>query len=130
MRPRSRCARAHRARLHSLHAAAHLPPTRTDPPIRPLTLRPPAARCGLARFGQALLELPQCVGIIGGKPRSAHYFIGVTAASRLLYLDPHTVQPALRAATCATATLAPSSLSTRARVLTRAALELAPVGQA
>ena len=45
---------------------------------------------------KALLEMQQCVGIIGGKPRSAHYFIGITSANRLLYLDPHTVQPALR----------------------------------
>ena len=36
--------------------------------------------------------------MVGGKPRSAHYFAGVTASGRLLYLDPHSVQPALSGA--------------------------------
>ena len=38
-------------------------------------------------------------GILGGKPRAAHYFVGVTATQRLLYLDPHSVQPALHCET-------------------------------
>ena len=42
----------------------------------------------------ALFSLPQSLGILGGKPRMAHYFVGV-AGARLLLLDPHTVQPAL-----------------------------------
>ena len=45
----------------------------------------------------ALFSLPQSMGILGGKPRSAHYFVGV-AGARLLLLDPHSVQPALTAA--------------------------------
>ena len=45
----------------------------------------------------ALFSLPQSLGILGGKPRSAHYFVGV-AGARLLLLDPHSVQPALAAA--------------------------------
>lgn len=45
-------------------------------------------------FLQLVFSLPQCVGIIGGKPRAAHFFVGV-ANERLLYLDPHSVQPAL-----------------------------------
>lgn len=34
--------------------------------------------------------------MIGGRPRAAHYFLGSTATGKLLYLDPHTVQTALR----------------------------------
>lgn len=33
--------------------------------------------------------------VAGGRPRAAHYFVG-TAGERLLLLDPHRVQPALR----------------------------------
>ena len=45
----------------------------------------------------AFFAMPQCTGILGGKPRAAHYFLGV-AGARLLYLDPHAIQPALRRA--------------------------------
>jgi cysteine protease ATG4 len=59
-------------------------------------------RLGLDKFSYAsygptvlnLMKLPQCVGVIGGRPRSSYYFIG-HQAERLLYLDPHEVQPAL-----------------------------------
>ena len=46
---------------------------------------------------RAVLALPQSLGIIGGRPMQSHYFVGC-AGGRLLYLDPHTVQPALRRA--------------------------------
>lgn len=37
------------------------------------------------------LTLKQSIGIIGGKPNHAHYFIGYIG-DELVYLDPHTVQ--------------------------------------
>ena len=69
-------------------------PHRAPPTRRTADLAHPAwhryAPCLRATF-----ELPQTLGIIGGRPRSSHYFLGV-ASDNLLYLDPHLVQPALR----------------------------------
>lgn len=42
---------------------------------------------------QFLLQLPQSLGVIGGKKRSAVYFVGFQGDS-LLYIDPHYVQKA------------------------------------
>ncbi|KAL7648308.1 UNVERIFIED_CONTAM: hypothetical protein RMT77_000214 [Armadillidium vulgare] len=39
------------------------------------------------------LKMPQCVGIIGGKPNHALYFIGFMG-EEIIYLDPHTTQEA------------------------------------
>ncbi len=42
---------------------------------------------------QAVLAMKQSVGFIGGKPGSSVYVVGCQGES-LLYLDPHTIQPA------------------------------------
>ena len=46
-----------------------------------------------AALNQAL-ELPQSIGIAGGRPSSSHYFIG-HQADQFFYLDPHSTRPAL-----------------------------------
>ena len=68
---------------------------------RPLLLLVPL-RLGLDRLNEeyvpslrALLGMPQSVGMIGGRPRRSYYFLGCQG-ERVLYLDPHEVQPALR----------------------------------
>uniref|UniRef100_A0A8C4Q606 Cysteine protease n=1 Tax=Eptatretus burgeri TaxID=7764 RepID=A0A8C4Q606_EPTBU len=43
---------------------------------------------------KACLTSPYSLGFIGGQPNSAHYFIGFVG-EELLFLDPHTVQPAV-----------------------------------
>ncbi|XP_056005246.1 cysteine protease ATG4B-like [Ostrea edulis] len=40
---------------------------------------------------KACLSFPQSVGIIGGKPNHAHWFLGYMG-DKLIYLDPHTTQ--------------------------------------
>ncbi|KAL5597063.1 hypothetical protein BROUX41_006270 [Berkeleyomyces rouxiae] len=42
----------------------------------------------------AALQMPQSVGIAGGRPSSSHYFVGVQGMF-FYYLDPHISQPAL-----------------------------------
>ncbi|XP_078521803.1 cysteine protease ATG4B isoform X1 [Lissotriton helveticus] len=56
-------------------------------------------RLGLSDINEGYIEtlkhcfmLPQSLGVIGGKPNSAHYFIGYVG-EQLIYLDPHTTQP-------------------------------------
>lgn len=43
---------------------------------------------------KAALELPQSVGIAGGRPSSSHYFIG-HQGDAFFYLDPHYTRPML-----------------------------------
>ncbi|XP_032125449.1 cysteine protease ATG4B isoform X4 [Sapajus apella] len=69
-------------------------------PWRPLVLLIPL-RLGLTDINEAYVEtlkhcfmMPQSLGVIGGKPNSAHYFIGYVG-EELIYLDPHTTQPAV-----------------------------------
>ncbi|XP_065773300.1 cysteine protease ATG4B isoform X1 [Muntiacus reevesi] len=72
-------------------------------PWRPLVLLIPL-RLGLADVNAAYagtlkhcFRMPQSLGVIGGKPNSAHYFIGYIG-DELIYLDPHTTQPAVATA--------------------------------
>lgn len=44
---------------------------------------------------KASLQLPQSVGIAGGRPSSSHYFFGIQG-DQFFYLDPHITRPALR----------------------------------
>jgi len=44
---------------------------------------------------KALLQLPQSVGIAGGRPSSSHYFFGIQGDC-FFYLDPHVTRPALQ----------------------------------
>ncbi|XP_038604753.1 cysteine protease ATG4B isoform X1 [Tachyglossus aculeatus] len=67
---------------------------------KPLVLLIPL-RLGLTEINEAYIEtlkhcfmMPQSLGVIGGKPNSAHYFIGYVGGE-LIYLDPHTTQPAV-----------------------------------
>uniref|UniRef100_A0AAR2JTN1 Cysteine protease n=1 Tax=Pygocentrus nattereri TaxID=42514 RepID=A0AAR2JTN1_PYGNA len=67
---------------------------------KPLVLLIPL-RLGLSDINEAYIEtlkqcfmMPQSLGVIGGKPNSAHYFIGFVG-EELIYLDPHTTQPAV-----------------------------------
>ncbi|XP_065643488.1 cysteine protease ATG4A isoform X2 [Hydra vulgaris] len=64
---------------------------------RPLLLFIPL-RLGLSEINsdyynslKIMFTLRQSLGVIGGKPNHAHYFIGFNG-DRLLYLDPHTTQ--------------------------------------
>ncbi|XP_035693100.1 cysteine protease ATG4A-like isoform X2 [Branchiostoma floridae] len=69
-------------------------------PWQPLMLIIPL-RLGLSELNpvytdclKACFTLRQSLGMIGGKPNHAHYFIGYVGNS-LVYLDPHTTQPAV-----------------------------------
>lgn len=42
-----------------------------------------------------ILRLPQCVGLAGGRPNSALYFVGYDVDGYLLYLDPHYSRPSI-----------------------------------
>ncbi|MEE6508855.1 hypothetical protein FKM82_023290 [Ascaphus truei] len=72
---------------------------------KPLVLLIPL-RLGLSEINEAYIEtlkhcfmLPQSLGVIGGRPNSAHYFIGYVG-EELIYLDPHTAQPAVEPSEC------------------------------
>ncbi|KAB2576281.1 Peptidase C54 [Lasiodiplodia theobromae] len=43
---------------------------------------------------KASLQLPQSIGIAGGRPSASHYFVGVQG-SNFFYLDPHNTRPFL-----------------------------------
>ena len=80
--------------------AAHLlsPSAETATAWRPTLVFVPV-RLGLQALNdvyiepiKAVFEFPQTIGVLGGKPRGALFFIGVQGDS-LVYLDPHSVQP-------------------------------------
>uniref|UniRef100_A0A1I7WTK4 Cysteine protease n=1 Tax=Heterorhabditis bacteriophora TaxID=37862 RepID=A0A1I7WTK4_HETBA len=67
---------------------------------RPLLLLIPL-RLGLTNINRCYLpavqeffKLDSCVGIIGGRPNHALYFVGI-AGDRLIYLDPHFCRPSI-----------------------------------
>lgn len=41
-------------------------------------------------FLKMILDMPECIGIIGGKPRSALYFVGYQD-DNFMMMDPHFV---------------------------------------
>ncbi|KAI8515222.1 Cysteine protease atg4a [Branchiostoma belcheri] len=79
--------------------------SRSPLPWQPLMLIIPL-RLGLSELNpvyvdclKACFTLRQTLGMIGGKPNHAHYFIGYVGNS-LVYLDPHTTQPAVELLFC------------------------------
>uniref|UniRef100_A0A8C9VX70 Cysteine protease n=1 Tax=Scleropages formosus TaxID=113540 RepID=A0A8C9VX70_SCLFO len=86
--------------LATVHAVAGLCRRKETVLWKPLVLLIPL-RLGLSDINEAYMEtlkhcfmFPQSLGVIGGKPNSAHYFIGFVG-EELIYLDPHTTQPAV-----------------------------------
>uniref|UniRef100_A0A8C2D8Z7 Cysteine protease n=1 Tax=Cyprinus carpio TaxID=7962 RepID=A0A8C2D8Z7_CYPCA len=86
-------------KIASVYRACALPEEETAL-WKPLVLLIPL-RLGLSDINEAYFEplkqcfmMPQSLGVIGGKPNSAHYFIGFVG-HELIYLDPHTTQPAV-----------------------------------
>lgn len=62
----------------------------------PLRLGVDAVETSKLKVLMAMLELPQCIGFIGGTPRHSLYVIGQQPSTKnLLYLDPHTTQDSL-----------------------------------
>lgn len=57
----------------------------------PLRLGVDKLNCGYAPCLTALLSLDDCIGVIGGRPRHALYFIGYQE-DKLIHLDPHYCQ--------------------------------------
>eukprot|EP00397_Hematodinium_sp_SG-2012_P005261 GEMP01005279.1.p1 GENE.GEMP01005279.1~~GEMP01005279.1.p1 ORF type:complete len:896 (+),score=118.73 GEMP01005279.1:36-2690(+) len=52
---------------------------------------------GIARKLTKYLEIPQSIGILGGRPRVAYFIVGCVGET-LLYVDPHCVQDAATSA--------------------------------
>lgn len=78
---------------HDKNKSSHLDPTKWKPLLLIIPLR-----LGLTDINSVYIEsLKKClsfkhsVGIIGGKPNQAHWFVGYVG-EKLIYLDPHTTQ--------------------------------------
>ncbi|TPX31071.1 hypothetical protein SmJEL517_g05490 [Synchytrium microbalum] len=72
-------------------------PTQSPSPVSVLILIP--LRLGLDQLNpvyfpalQSCFEIPQCVGIAGGKPNHSLFFVGVES-DKLVFLDPHHLRP-------------------------------------
>ncbi|XP_070539087.1 cysteine protease ATG4B-like isoform X2 [Ptychodera flava] len=81
-------------------AAANNGASNVQSPWQPLVLFIPL-RLGLSEINPLYIDtvkkcftIKQSIGMIGGKPNHAHYFIGYYKDT-LVYLDPHTTQPAV-----------------------------------
>jgi len=89
--------------ISSLHLQSFFPASSSsaqDRPWHPLLLIIPL-RLGLTEMNpmyveplKACLSLPQSVGIVGGTPNHAHFFVG-HVGDQLFFLDPHTTQPSV-----------------------------------
>ncbi|MGH0136064.1 UNVERIFIED_CONTAM: hypothetical protein FKN15_031004 [Acipenser sinensis] len=57
-------------------------------------LQPMKGQLKPSSSGQECFKMPQSLGVLGGKPNLAYYFIGFIG-DELIYLDPHTTQAAV-----------------------------------
>jgi cysteine protease ATG4 len=90
--------------VHSEDACEYGEPERPRAPWDTACLLLVPLRLGLHSFSSDYIplftftfSLPQSVGVLGGRPRGARWFYGAFAdGSKVLGLDPHTVQPSQR----------------------------------
>eukprot|EP01113_Clastostelium_recurvatum_P036483 TRINITY_DN5205_c0_g1_i3.p1 TRINITY_DN5205_c0_g1~~TRINITY_DN5205_c0_g1_i3.p1 ORF type:complete len:470 (-),score=118.69 TRINITY_DN5205_c0_g1_i3:37-1446(-) len=75
-------------------------PSSTSPPWNPILITIPL-RLGLDSINEVYIpaltgvfQIPQCIGIVGGRPRASLYFVA-SQDDGLFYLDPHSPQPTI-----------------------------------
>uniref|UniRef100_A0A671W6T3 Cysteine protease n=1 Tax=Sparus aurata TaxID=8175 RepID=A0A671W6T3_SPAAU len=92
---------------HRAPTAGQASPESSDPPPSPQNDQPVSSRAVIIlipvrlggektnpdyfNFAKSILSLEYCIGIIGGKPKQACYFVGFQDDS-LIYMDPHYCQ--------------------------------------